>query len=141
MKEILEKINQLSSDAYLIAGDLLQKSFSSKENYKELSNASKTLQDISILTINMWSELKEKFNQNSESYKSEDSKKSNEQEFNQGIEELKDHIHTLAWKNRKETFYCGECIETIHKLLGILTMLTGNENKDFVKEIHDIIGE
>ncbi len=65
----------------------------------------------------------------------------NEQEFNQGIEELKDHIHTLAWKNRKETFYCGECIETIHKLLGILTMLTGNENKDFAKEIYDIIGE
>ena len=31
-----------------------------------------------------------------------------EQEFNQGIEELKDHIHTLAWRNRKETFYCGE---------------------------------
>ncbi len=65
----------------------------------------------------------------------------NEEEFNQGIEELKDHIHTLAWKNQKETFYCGECIETIHKLLGILTMLTGDEDKDFAKEIHDIIGE
>lgn len=65
----------------------------------------------------------------------------NEQEFNQSIEELKDHIHTLAWKNHKESFYCGDCIESIQKLLGILTMLTGNENKDFAKEIYNIIGE
>lgn len=64
-----------------------------------------------------------------------------QQEFEQGIEELKDHIHTLAWRNRKESFCCGDCIETIHKLLGILTMLTGNENKEFAKEIYEIIGE
>lgn len=64
-----------------------------------------------------------------------------EEEFDQGIEELKDLIHDIAWHNSKDSFVCSECLSTIHKLLSILTMITGNENNDFAKEIYEIIGE
>lgn len=57
----------------------------------------------------------------------------NEEEFNAGIKELKDCILTMA--------YHEECIQSIHKLLGILTRITGKEDKEFAKEIYEIIGE
>ncbi|MBE6132951.1 MAG: hypothetical protein E7180_06140 [Erysipelotrichaceae bacterium] len=62
-------------------------------------------------------------------------------EQKQAIEELKDHIHSLAWTNCSGNFVCEECISTIHKLLSILTMLTGLYDKEFAKEIYAIIGE
>lgn len=63
-----------------------------------------------------------------------------EQEVNQAIEELKELILTLAYHNSKDSFICEECIDTIHKLLAILTQLTGNTNEEFAKEIYNIIG-
>lgn len=64
-----------------------------------------------------------------------------EEEFSAGIDELKDHIHTIAWHNSKDSFVCTECLDTVHKLLGILTMLTGKEDKEFASEIYEIIGD
>ena len=63
------------------------------------------------------------------------------EEFDAGIEELKDCILTMAYHNAKDSFVCGECIQSIHKLLGILTRITGKEDKEFAKEIYEIIGE
>ena len=52
-------------------------------------------------------------------------------EFNnqqkQAIEELKDHIITIAYSAHPS--YCDQCINTIHTLLGILTMLTDDEDR------------
>lgn len=64
-----------------------------------------------------------------------------EEEFDKGIEELRELIHDIACNNECGDFVCTECISTIHSLLGILTMLTGKENNEFAKEIYDIIGE
>lgn len=55
------------------------------------------------------------------------------------IEDLKETILEIAWNNND--FICSECINTIHKLLGILTMLTDDENTEFAQEIYSIIGE
>lgn len=63
-----------------------------------------------------------------------------EQEVNQAIEDLMGLIISLAWKNPKDGFVCEECLNTIHKLLAILTQLTGNTNEEFAKEVYDIIG-
>lgn len=65
----------------------------------------------------------------------------NKEEFNAGIEELKACILTMAYHNAKDDFVCEECIQSIHKLLGILTRITGKEDKEFAKEIYEIIGE
>ena len=63
-------------------------------------------------------------------------------EFNnqqkQAIEELKDHIITIAYSAHPS--YCDQCIDTIHTLLGILTMLTDDEDREFAKEVYSIIG-
>lgn len=55
------------------------------------------------------------------------------------IEDLKDTIFAIAYHNKKDNFICTECKWTIHKLLSILTQLTGNENEDFANEIYEII--
>lgn len=65
----------------------------------------------------------------------------NKEEFDAGIKELEDCILTMAYHNAKDSFVCGECIQSIHNLLGILTMITGKEDKEFAKEIYEIIGE
>lgn len=64
-----------------------------------------------------------------------------EEEFDAGIEELRDTIHDIACSNAKGNFVCTECLSTVHKLLDILAMITGKDDKEFRHNIYEIIGE
>ena len=57
-------------------------------------------------------------------------------EQKQAVEELKDLIEDIAWKNRD--FVCDECLDTMNKLFSILTLLTGDVNQKFYDEIQEI---
>ena len=58
-------------------------------------------------------------------------------EQKQAVEELKDLIEDIAWKNRD--FVCDECLATIDKLFSILTLLTGETNQEFYDEIQEFL--
>lgn len=61
MEELLEKIDNHSKEIYLIAGDLLKKVSSTKDEDEkfEILNASEVLEQISKALKKIWSELKE----------------------------------------------------------------------------------
>lgn len=58
-------------------------------------------------------------------------------EQNQGIEEMKDLIYDIAWKNRD--FVCDQCLEAIDKLFSVLTLLTGDTHQEFYDEIQGLL--
>ncbi len=61
MEKIIEKIDKYSLGIYIIAGDLLKISFASKDDKErhKFAEASESLQNMSIVLKNIWSELKE----------------------------------------------------------------------------------
>ena len=56
----------------------------------------------------------------------------------EAIQEIEDLLIDLAYAN--EDFYCSECLDTMRKLFGILTMLTGDTHDELYKEVCSILG-
>jgi len=57
----------------------------------------------------------------------------------EAVEMLKDTIINIAYEN--EDFYCSTCLDTIDRLLEILSSFTNDNHRDLQEEVYNIIGK